>query len=100
MRWGHFLDAKCLLVDIPHRGSEFGAFLSVKPCIPLAQELEEVLVLVGQIQNHEALSRDVEYMNPHEVMEHPAGGRVRDALAFLVWKRCPLLLKRPADAVL
>ena len=26
--------------DIPHRGPDFGEFLSVKPCIPLAQELE------------------------------------------------------------
>ena len=26
--------------DIPHRDSGSGAFLSVKPCIPLAQELE------------------------------------------------------------
>ena len=59
-----------------------------------------MLVLVGQIQHHETLSRDVEYMNPHEVMEHPARGRIWDALAFLVWKRCPVLLKRTADAIL
>jgi hypothetical protein len=30
-----------------------------------------VLVLVGQIKNHESLSRDVEHMNPNEVVEHP-----------------------------
>src|SRR6267143_843314 len=27
------------LPDIPHRGPDFGAFLSIKPFIPLAQEL-------------------------------------------------------------
>jgi hypothetical protein len=59
------------------------AFLSIKPGIPLSQELEQVLVLVGQIENHESLSRDVEHMNPHEVMEYPACGRVLGALAFL-----------------
>ena len=42
-----------------------------------------MLVLVSQIQHHESLSRDMEYMNPYEVMEPPACGRVRDALAFL-----------------
>jgi hypothetical protein len=29
------------------------AFLSIKPSIPLSQELEQVLVLVGQIEPHE-----------------------------------------------
>ena len=28
------------IADIPHRGSDFGAFLAIKPCIPLSQELE------------------------------------------------------------
>jgi hypothetical protein len=31
------------LNDIPHRGPDFGEFLSVKPYMPFAQELEEVL---------------------------------------------------------
>ena len=57
-------------------------------------------MLVGQMQNHEAWSRDGEDMPPHEGMEPPACGRVRDALALLVWQRCPRLLKRTADAVL
>jgi len=26
--------------DIPHGGPDFGEFLSIKPCIPLSQELE------------------------------------------------------------
>ena len=43
-----------------------------------------MLVLVGQIQNHEALSRDVEDMNPDEVVEHPACRRVLNALAAIV----------------
>jgi len=85
---------------IPHREPDLDAFLSIKPSIPLSQELEQVLVLVGQIENHEALSWDVEHMNPHEVMEHPACGRVLDALAFLVRKGRPVVLERIADAVL
>jgi hypothetical protein len=28
------------ITDIPHRGPDFGEFLSVKPFIPLSQELE------------------------------------------------------------
>jgi len=28
------------------------AFLSIKPCISFAEEFEEVLVLVGQIEDH------------------------------------------------
>ena len=85
--------------DIPHRGSEFGAFLSIKPCIPLSQELEEVLVLVSQMQPHESLSRDGEHRNPHAVVEHPACRRVLDALAFLVRKGGRRLLQDRADAV-
>jgi hypothetical protein len=58
-----------------------------------------VLVLVGQIQNHESLSRDGEHMNPHEVVEHPACRRVLGALAFLVRKCGLMLLQDRADAV-
>ena len=36
--------------DIPHRGPDFGEFLSVKPRILISQQLEEVLVLFGQIE--------------------------------------------------
>src|SRR5215475_14948762 len=86
--------------DIPHRGPDFGEFLSVKPFIPLAQELEEVLVLVGQIQHHEALPRDVQHMNPNEVVKHPACRWSLATLALLVWKRRAVLLERAADAVL
>jgi hypothetical protein len=84
---------------IPHRGPDLDAFLSIKPRIPLSQELEQVLVLVGQIENHESLSWDVEHMNPHEVMEYPACGRVLDALTFLAWKGCSMLLEGRADTV-
>jgi hypothetical protein len=86
--------------DIPHRGSGFDEFLSIKPRIPLAEELEQVLVLVGQIQNYESLSGDIEHMNPHEVMEHPACSRVLDALALLVWEGRPVVLEGIADAIL
>jgi hypothetical protein len=59
-----------------------------------------VLVLVGQIEHEEPLPWDVEPMNSHEVVEHPARGRVLDALAFLGWKRRSVLLERAAAAVL
>ena len=36
---------------------------------------------------------DEEYMNPHEVVEHPACRWVLDALAFLVWKGGRMLLR-------
>jgi hypothetical protein len=58
-----------------------------------------VLVLVGQIQNHESLSRDAEHMNPNEVVEHPVCRRVLNALAFLVRKCSLMLLQDHADAV-
>src|SRR2546428_11283860 len=56
------LDGQCKMVistfetDIPHRELDLDAFLSIKPRIPISQELEQVRVLVGQIQNHESLS--------------------------------------------
>jgi hypothetical protein len=57
-------------------------------------------VLVGQIQNDESLSRNVEHMNPHEVVEHPACRRGLDALAFLVREGGLMLLQDRADTVL
>ena len=86
--------------DIPQREPDVDAFLSIKPGIPLAQELEQVLVLVGQIENHESLARDEEHMNPHEVVEHPACRRILDALAFLVWKCGRMLLEGGANPIL
>ena len=86
--------------DIPHREPDLDAFLSIKPGIPLAQELEQVLVLVGQIQNHEALSWDIEHMNPHEVVEYPACGRVLNAFAFLVWESRSVLLEGRVNPIL
>ena len=43
--WHHHLSAPDIgrrvhAPDIPHRGPDFGEFLSVKPFIPLSQELE------------------------------------------------------------
>src|SRR5215510_1653141 len=35
---------RSIYTDIPHRGPDPGAFLSVKPYISLAQELQQVLV--------------------------------------------------------
>ena len=44
---------------IPHRGSDFGEYSSVKPGIPMTQELEEVLVLFRQVEHDGPLLRDV-----------------------------------------
>ena len=84
--------AVCDRAAIPHREPDLDEFSAIKPHIPLAQELEQVQVLVGQIENRESLPRDEEHMNPHEVMEYPACGRVLDALAFLVRKGRSVLL--------
>ena len=54
------------------------------PGIPLAQELEQGLVLVGHIEHHEPLARDAEHMNPHAGVEDPACRRVLETLAFVV----------------
>lgn len=86
--------------DIPHGGPDCGAFLSVKPFLPLAQELQQVLMLVGQIEHKEPLPRNVAHMNPYKVGKDPPCGGVLDTLAFLIWKRRPVLLERTADAVL
>ena len=59
-----------------------------------------MLVFIGQIEHAEPLPWNVEHMNPHKVVEDPPRGGVLDALAFLVWKRRPVLLERAADAVL
>ena len=56
-------------------------------------------MLVGQMQNQESLSWDVEHMNAHEGVEHPACGRVLNAFAFLVWEGRSVLRKGRADTV-
>ena len=45
--------------EIPHGGPDLGEFLSVKPYISLSQELQQVLVLFGQIEYQQPLLRDV-----------------------------------------
>src|SRR5262245_66616014 len=85
---------------IPHRSPALDVFLAIKPRIPLAQEFEQVPVLISQIQDHESLAWNVEHMNPHEVVEDPACGRVLNASAFLVRKGHLRILQRSADAVL
>jgi hypothetical protein len=57
-----------------------------------------VLVLIGQSAHEEPLPRDAEPMQPHTGVEDPPCGGVRDALAFWVWNRRPVLLERAADA--
>src|SRR5262249_35826602 len=57
--------------DIPHGSCDFGAFFSVKPCLPLAQELQQGLVVVGQIAYEEPLPRNVEHLKAHNIMTPP-----------------------------
>src|SRR5215471_2586219 len=85
---------------IPHRAPDLDVFLAIKPRIPLAQECEQVPVLISQIQDHESLAWNVEHMNPHEVVEDPACGRGLNASAFLVREGHLRVLQRSADAVL
>jgi len=87
------------LPDMPRSGADFGEYSSGKPGIPLAQELEQVRVLVGQIQSHESLSWDVEHMNPNEVVQDPPCSRVRNPSPFLIWAGRSMLLEGRADAV-
>jgi hypothetical protein len=79
--------------DIPHSRPDFGAFLSIKPCIPLAQELQQAQVFVGEIEYEEPLARDVEHMHPYEVVEDPPCSRGLCGFAFLVRKGSILLLE-------
>ena len=89
----------CFDPDIPHRGSDFGAFLAIKPCIPLSQELEEVLMLVSQIQNHESLSRDEEHMNPNGSSGTPSVPSGAGYACLLVREGGCMLLQDRADEV-
>ena len=59
-----------------------------------------MLGFVGQMEHEAPLPRNGEHMHPHKVVEDPPRGGGLDALAFLVWKRRPVLLERAADAVL
>src|SRR5215470_6877812 len=81
------------VADFPHRGSDVESFLSIKPRISFAEECEEVLVLVGQIEDHEPLSWDIEHMNPHKIVKHPPCSGVRNASPFLIWEGRSMLLQ-------
>src|SRR5262245_34148470 len=85
--------------DFPHRGSDLEAFLSIKPRISFAEEFEEVLVLVGQIEDHEPLSWDIEHMNPNKIVKHPPCRGVWNASPFLIWEGRSMLLQGRADAI-
>src|SRR5262245_26328746 len=100
MSWSKTMSRRRWITDIPHRAPDLDAFLTIEPGIPLAQQLEQVLVLVGQIQNHESLSWAIEYMNRREIVKHPAVGRGLDALAFLVREGGRLLLEGGANPIL
>src|SRR6266849_1041140 len=72
--------------DIPHCRFDFGAYASVKPRVRISEELEEIVVLFGQVYHHGPLPRDEEHMHPDNVVEHPARRGVLDRFAFLIGK--------------
>jgi hypothetical protein len=78
---------------------DFGEYASIKPHIPISQELEQVQVLFSEVEHAGPLPRDKQHMNPDKVVKHPPGGGMLDTLAFLVRKRHPLGLEGSADAV-
>ena len=45
------------LPDMPRSGADFGAYSSVKPGIPLAQEVEQVQMLLSEVDDHIGLTR-------------------------------------------
>ena len=87
------------VTDIPHRGSDFGEFLSVKPCRTISQELEQVLVLFGQVEHEGPCAGEASHMHPDKGVEHPPGSGRLDTLAFLVRNCRPVVLERVAEAV-
>jgi hypothetical protein len=99
---GSVLDVEMatFIAAIPHRAPDLDVFLAIEPRRPLAQEFEQVPVLIGPMQDHKSLAWNVEHMNPHEGVEDPACGRVLHASAFLVREGRPRVLQRSADAVL
>ena len=75
-----------------------GAYSSVKPGIPLSQQLEQVLVLRSQVHDDGPLLRDTQYMHADKVVEHPPGSGRLGGLAFLVRKRGAMVLECGANA--
>jgi hypothetical protein len=55
--------------DIPQGGSAFGEYSAVKPLIAFAQELEQLLMLLGQVEPHGPFAWQVEEVNADEVEE-------------------------------
>jgi hypothetical protein len=84
---------------IPHRGPDLDAFLAIQPGRPLAEELEQVQVLVGEIQHHGPLSWDGEDVNPHAIMQDPPCRRGCNTSPLLIWEGRSVLLKDRTDAV-
>jgi hypothetical protein len=74
-------------------------YSSVKPYIPIAQELESGLVRLSQVDDDGPLLRDKQQMNPDKVREDPPCGWRLERFAFLVWKRGSMVLERGANAV-
>ena len=78
------------IADIPHGGPDCGAFLSVKPCISISQEMKQGQVLLREVEDDVWLPRDTQDMNANKVVEYPPRSGVLDASAFLVRKSPPL----------
>lgn len=74
-------------------------YSSGKPSIPMAQELEEVLVRLRQVEDDGPLVRETPPMHPDTVREDPPCGWRLGRVALLVWKRGSMVLKCGAHAV-
>jgi hypothetical protein len=86
--------------DIPHGGSDFGEYSSIKPGIPITQALEQVQVLLSEVEDDIGLTRNIQDMNANKVVEYPPRSGVLNAFAFLVWKGGRMLLEGGANPIL
>jgi hypothetical protein len=75
-------------------------YSSVKPGIPMTQELEPVVVLRSQVDDEGLLVRENQPMHPDKVMEDPPCGWRLGRLTLLVWQRCSMVLECGANTVL
>ena len=68
--------------DIPQCLLHCGEYFAIQSFIRFPQELEQMLVLLGQIEHQGPLPRKASQVNPDKVMEHPTCRGVLYPLAF------------------
>jgi hypothetical protein len=84
--------------DIPQCLVHVDEYLARQFFRRFSQELEPMLVLLGQIEHQGPRPRKASQVNPDKVMEHPAGRGVLSPLAFLVRERGLMRLEGLTDA--